>query len=316
MKKITVLFFVVLVFVIGFIIWWQNGSIAVNSNNNDYIIFVIPKGAEVRSIGNDLKTEGLIRDPIVFFLYLKKNNLDRSIQAGSYKISPSMNLSEIVDTLLVGSLDIWITIPEGYRSEEIAEVLSENLDTYDETWVGELKNEEGFLFPDTYLVPKDADVETIISIMRNNFNAKVESTGLAPDDPKLINAVIMASLIEREAIRDDEKPLIASVIHNRLNSGMALDIDATLQYIKGIDAQGNWWGVPTGQERQINSPYNTYRNSGLPPAPIASPGIVAIEAALNPAKSPYYFYIHDREGRVHFAKTLEEHNANVNRYLR
>jgi UPF0755 protein len=150
--------------------------------------------------------------------------------------------------------------------------------------------------------------------MRNNFNTKVESIGLDPQS-NLNEIVIIASLIEREAITDNEKFIISSVIDNRLNAGMGLDIDATLQYIKG-KSNGSWWTVPTGEERQINSPYNTYRNAGLPPGPISNPGIVAIEAAMNPSKSPYFFYIHDREGNIYFAENLNEHNENVNRYLK
>jgi len=125
----------------------------------------------------------------------------------------------------------------------------------------------------------------------------------------------IASLIEREALVDEEKPLISSVIHNRLNSGMALDIDATLQYAKGKDSQGKWWSIPRSEDTSIDSPYNTYLNPGLPPGPIGNPGIGAIKAAVNPEESSFYFYIHDSTGEVHFAETLEEHNENIQKYL-
>lgn len=313
-KPLIVLILLAIVFAVTFI-WWNNGLAPVDKKDTSETNFVIPKGSAVRSIGNDLKEQGLIRDPVVFFIYIKMNNLDRDIQAGSYKLSPSMDLAKIMDTLKHGSADIWITIPEGYRATEIAEVLKANIGTYNDSWISSLESEEGYLFPDTYLIPKDADVTTIISIMKNTFNTRVKAIGIPQDNEKLQRIIIMASLIEREALRDDEKPMIASVITNRLNDGMALDIDATLQYIKGKDSSGKWWTVPTGADKALNSSYNTYKNPGLPPGPIANPGIEAIKAAVNPAQSNYYFYIHDNKGNVHFAKTLSEHNQNIEKYL-
>lgn len=314
MKKGSIVLIGIVIAVLGGFIWWNNGNAPVDLKDTSSKVFVVPKGATVRAIGNDLKEEGLIRDPVIFFLYIKKNNLDTSIQAGSYKLSPSMTLEQIINTMQTGSIDVWITIPEGYRSEEVAETLAQTIDTYDDSWIPALKEHEGFLFPDTYLVPRDADVDAVINIMRNNFNTKLNEAEIDPDDPNILDIVTMASLIEREAITDDEKPLIASVISNRLNEGMGLDIDATLQYITGTS--GSWWEVPTGEERSIDSPYNTYRYAGLPPGPIANPGIEAIKAAVNPANTPYYYYIHDSSGKSHFAETLSEHNNNVNTYLR
>lgn len=315
MRKSLVVIVLLIVVVLGITLWWRNGLQAVDSKDTTEKSFVIPKGSAVRAIGNDLKEAGLIRDPVVFFIYIKMNNLDRDIQAGSYKLSAAMDLTEIMDTLRHGSVDVWVTVPEGYRAAEIADVLKNNVGTYDESWVETLEEEEGYLFPDTYLIPKDADIATVISIMKNTFNARIEEIGLTPDDPDLHRIVTVASLIEREALRDDEKAVIASVISNRLADGMSLDIDATLQYIKGKDASGKWWVVPTGADKALNSPYNTYRNPGIPPGPIANPGIEAIKAAVSPAASDYYFYIHDPDGNVHFAKTLEEHNRNIERYL-
>lgn len=314
MKKRYILLAVIIISVVAGFFWWTNGNAPVDKKNTETRVFVVPKGAAVRAIGNELKEEGLIRDPVIFFLYVKKNNLDTSIQAGSYKLSPSMTLEQIIKTMQTGSIDAWVTIPEGYRSEEVAEVLAQSVDSYDDSWIMSLKENEGFLFPDTYLIPRDADVDTVISIMRNNFNTKVVEAGIDPNDPEILDIVTMASLIEREAITDDEKPLIASVISNRLDEGMGLDIDATLQYITGEN--GSWWEVPTGAERAIDSPYNTYRYAGLPPGPIANPGIEAIKAAVNPARTSYYYYIHDSSGENHFAETLEGHNRNIDEYLR
>jgi UPF0755 protein len=278
-------------------------------------MFLVTPGTNVREIGSNLKKEGLIKDPVIFFLYVKKERLDTKIQAGDFRLSANMSIPEILEQLQSGTIDIWVTIPEGLRAEEVAEILSTKMPNYDESWEALLVQNEGYLFPDTYLIPRDADGERAVEIMRNTFFEKVSSLGLTETSPNLNRVVTMASLIERESRIDSEKPLIASVIQNRINDGMSLDIDATLQYIVG-EKNGKWWSVPTGEEKSINSLYNTYRNVGLPPGPICNPGIGAIAAALNPAESEYYFYIHDTNGQVHFAKTNAEHDANVSKYLR
>ncbi len=315
MRKLATVVILAVIIFFAVNIWWNNGLSAVNSKDTTQKVFVIQKGAAIRIIGNSLKEQGLIKDPIVFFIYIKKNNMEFKIQAGSYKLSPSMSLPQIMETINHGTIDTWVTIPEGFRSEEIAQVLEREIPTYQASWVERLKEEEGYLFPDTYLIPKDATIETVIPIFKNNFYTRIASIGLSKDSPNLSKIVIIASLIEREALKDPEKPLIASVIYNRLNDGMALDIDASLQYIKGKGSNGKWWNFPTPQDRKIPSPYNTYMNAGIPPGPIANPGIKAIEAAANPASSGYYYYIHDTQGTIHFAQTLEQHNQNVNKYL-
>lgn len=312
MRKIVALGIVVFLSLFIYF-WWRNGNTPVDAKDNSSKVFVVENGAGVRAIGKDLKTEGLIKDSIVFFLYLKINGKDTAIQAGDYKISPSMNLTEVVDALSHGTLDIWVTVPEGMRAEEVAEILKKNIPTYEETWREKLNAQEGYLFPDTYLIPRDANIDTVLTIFKTNFDKKVADAGLSTRSD-LSDLVTIGSMIEREAIVDEEKPMISSVIANRLRQGMALDIDATLQYAKGR-VGGKWWTVPTGEDRQINSLYNTYQNPGLPPGPISNPGIEAIKAAANPATSSYFYYIHDNDGNVHFSKTIEEHQKNINTYL-
>ncbi|OIP57964.1 MAG: endolytic transglycosylase MltG [Candidatus Levybacteria bacterium CG_4_10_14_0_2_um_filter_36_16] len=316
MRKLGIAVFVILVIIFSIYLWWTNGLKPVNTNDNSQKVFVISKGEAIREIGNSLKKEGLIRDPVVFFILIKKNGNERAIQAGDYRLSPSMGVIKIVDELSHGTIDAWITIPEGLRAEEIADILEVNIKTYNATWREKLNENEGYLFPDTYLIPKDATIDIIISILKNNFYKKIESIGLSKSDPQLKKIVIIASLIEREALRDEEKPVIASVITNRLNDGIALDIDATLQYIKGKGSNDKWWNVPTAADKRISSLYNTYLYPGIPFGPISNPGINAIAAAKNPASSRYYYYLHDSKGNVYFAKTLEAHNANIQKYLK
>lgn len=315
MRRLVFLFVAIAIIVIGSLIWWNNGLKPVNPADSSSKIFIVAPGTNVREIGNNLKEEGLIRDPVIFFLYVKKERLDTKLQAGDFRLSPNMSVATIIEQLQSGSLDIWVTIPEGLRAEEVAEILSEKMPQYDDTWEATLIENEGYLFPDTYLIPRDATAERVVEIMRGTFFAKVAELGLTESSGNLNRVVTMASLIERESRIDEEKPMIASVIQNRIDDGMPLDIDATLQYIVG-EKNGKWWSVPTGEEKSIDSLYNTYRYVGLPPGPICNPGIGAIRAALNPASSEYYFYIHDPSGQVHFAKTNSEHNANVSKYLR
>lgn len=313
MRKLFIVVILLILLATGAFAYWTIGNRPANPSDKSSKIFVIQKGESIREVGNSLKREGLIKDSVVFFLYIKLYGQDRKIQAGDYRLSPSMTLAVLIDELGHGTLDRWVTIPEGYRAEEIADVLSKNIPSYNESWRDILNQNEGYLFPDTYLIPKDAEIETIVTIMRNNFNRKTQEIGLSSDDKNLPRIVTLASLIEREAKTDEEKPLIAGVINNRLRRGMALDVDATIQYIKG--RKGVWWPqVEVSDYKEVDSIYNTYLNPGLPPGPIANPGIQAIKAALNPQTHSYYFYIH-AAGKIYPARTVEDHQANIKKYL-
>lgn len=317
MKKIIVIFTITIVIGAISFVWWKNGTTEVNAQDQNKKIFVIKKGEQIRNIANELKKEGLIRDPVVFFLVVKIQGVDKDIQAGSYNLSPSMNTKALLNELRHGTIDFWVTIPEGFRAEEIADILEESFVAYDDSWREALNNEEGYLFPDTYLMPRDADIDLIISIFKDNFYLKIEDLGLTPDSPGIKSLVVKASLIEREALFEGDHSLIASVINNRLNIGMPLQIDATLQYVAGYSEKDNtWWRVPTQNDKEIKSPYNTYINTGLPPGPISNPGILALRAALDSQDTNYIYYIHDKNGGIHLAETLDEHNENVNKYLR
>lgn len=313
MKRLTAIIILFIILVAGGIIWWENGLLPANPKDTTKNIFVVEKGSGLKEVANKLGAQGLVKNSIVFFLYTRLGKFEGKIQAGDFRLSPSMDVKEIAENLTHGTLDIWITIPEGKRSDEIADILQEKIPSFKPIWRTILREQEGYLFPDTYLIPTNATIDQVISILKNNFSAKIQSINLSSNDPRITKIIIIASLIEREALRDNEKPIISSVIANRLDAGMSLDIDATLQYIKG-KSSGKWWSIPTIEDKKINSEYNTYMNVGLPPGPIANPGLEAIKAALNPQKTNYYYYIHDSKGDVHFAKTLEEHNANIRIY--
>ena len=316
MKKIGILLGIIFVSIIIGIFWWQNGLLPANPTDKNPKIFVVNKGDGVREIANNLKREGLIKNQIVFFLLTRFNGTDKQIQAGDFRLNASMNVSQIAESLTHGMLDIWVTIPEGFRAEEIADILKERIPSYDETWRQELIANEGYLFPDTYLIPKDVTIKTILATFKNNFDNKFALIDTSKTKFSENQIVIIASMVEREAKKAEDRPLIASVIINRLGIGMKLDIDAAVQYALGYqNDQKRWWkkGL-TLDDLKINSPFNTYLVAGLPPQPISNPGIESLRAVVNPADTNYLFYITDAKGINHYAKSLEEHNANISKY--
>ena len=317
MKRLLTTIILLIIFLVIAIAWWGHGLLAADSSNRNPKIFIVKNGEGVREIANNLKSQGLIQDPIVFFLYTKFNGLDKQIQAGDFRLNPSLTLPQVANNLTHGILDIWVTIPEGLRADEIADIFSKNLPSYSSQWRNVLDQNEGYLFPDTYLIPRDADVNLVISIMKNNFDKKyalvkqTKTTSLTD-----AQTVILASIIEREASFEQDRPLASSVFVNRLNLGMALGSDPTVQYALGFQEDTKtWWKKDlTADDLTINSLYNTRANAGLPPGPISNPGLSSIKAALNPANTDYLYFFADSKGHLHFATTLAGHNANIQKY--
>lgn len=316
MKRIYITLIILAIIASSFVVWWINGTSPADKNNTTPKIFIVEQGQGVRAIAKNLKEEGLIKDQIIFFLLTKKLGLDQKIQAGSFRLFSSMSASEIAQELTHGTLDIWVTVPEGLRAEEIAQLLEKNMPGYEPSWDKALSENEGYLFPDTYLFPKDSDATTIISIMRGNFENKFKTLDTSGSNLTEKQIITLASLIEREARHSKDRPLVSSVINNRLGIGMKLDIDATIQYALGYQTnEKRWWKSSlTNQDKLINSPYNTYRVAGLPPGPISNPGLASLQAAVNPAQTDYLYYITDQDGVNRYAETFEEHNQNITTY--
>lgn len=286
-------------------------------------IFVVKKGESIDSIGQSLEKAGLIRSRAAFKLFIAQKGLSKKIQAGTFKLAPSQNLNQILEELTHGTLDVWVTLLEGWRREEIAYAIDkayeDNGVTFDEAaFLKATENKEGYLYPDTYLLPLSADAATVVSILENTFTNKTAPLKAQIDNnslslPKILT---LASLIEREAKSPVSRKLVAGILLNRLEIGMPLQVDATLQYAKGFDKKNNtWWAPPVALDKAINSPYNTYQQPGLPPGPIASPSLSSIEAVLNPTPSDYLFYITGLDGKMYYAKTLAEHNQNIQNHL-
>lgn len=318
MKKIfSVIIGIGLLFALGTFIWIKQSLMPVAAADKTQKIFVVAKGTGIKAIGNALYHNGLIKSPLVFYLTVKRLGIENNIQAGDFRLSPSMDTIRIAKSLTQGSLDLWITIPEGKRAEEVADLLKEQVPAYDPTWIESLVKQEGYLFPDTYMIPRNADLSIILKIFQRNFDIKYSQLNLNPANSLTKQQiVIIASMIEREARHVKDQPLVASVIFNRMRINMPLQIDATVQYALGYQPDAKrWWKKDlTFQDLKISSPFNTYTNIGLPPGPIASPGLSALQAAVNPAKTNYLYYISDKSGQNHYAKTIEEHNANIKKY--
>lgn len=308
-------------------------------------LFEILPGETAAMVAARLQEEGIVSDADLFRLYMRYNGIDQRLAAGRFELAPSMPMPVIAQRLQQARVEeVVVTIPEGMRAEEVADMMNVQgildgeaflslvkggsasanaLGEYDFLPAG-LTNLEGFLFPDTYRLPAPATAADLVTRMLDNFGQRVTPEVLAPATQAghgIEQVVTMASIVEREATQADERPLIASVYWNRVSGacssetgGAYLQADPTVQYAAG--RPGEWWWKPPSVEayQQVDSPYNTYTHPGLPPSPIASPGISAIEAAASPADTNYCFFLGTGDGRHVFAQTLAEHQANISRY--
>jgi UPF0755 protein len=307
--------------------------------------FTVEQGETASTVGTRLQEAGLVSDAELFRLYMRYHGIDQRLAAGRFALAPNMPMPEIADELQRPQVEeIVLTVPEGMRAEEVADLLNVRGIMDGEAFLSMVRGGsasahalgdypflpeglislEGYLFPDTYRLPAQATPADLIRRMLDNFGQRVSPEILAPATAAgrgLSQVVIMASIVEREASRADERPLIASVYWNRVSGacsaetgGAYLQADPTVQYAAG--RPGEWWWKPPSVEayQQIQSPYNTYLRPGLPPGPIASPGLSAIQAAADPAKTSYCFFLGMGDGSHVFATTLAEHQANIARY--
>jgi len=288
-------------------------------------MFVVKPGQPVAQIAQNLAKEKLIKNAFAFRLLVSQMGISKNIQAGDFLISADMSSAEIARQLTHGAIDIWITLPEGMRIEEQAARLEEKLKfgsnekyQFDKNQYIKLA-QEGYMFPDTYLIAKDATAQDVAQRLRQTFDQKVGQLLKKGAENNLTEeeVVILASLVERESKSAQERPIIAGILLNRLNAGMALQVDATVQYAKGYDSNENtWWPqVSTADYQTVKSRYNTYLYLGLPPAPIANPGLESLQAAAEPAQTDYFYYLHDADGKIHYATTAQEHNQNIQDFL-
>lgn len=316
-------------------LWWNNASSAPRPKDATPRKFLITKGQSAGKIAKELAKTGLIKSELAFRLYTQFTGREKAIQAGNYELSPSSSLGEMVKVLIAGPKEIWVTYPEGLRREEIAAKTVKTLGLdgeqsrlFWEEFLKETEAEEGFLFPETYLFPRDVTAGKVAKKLRSTFDAKFSEQMVADSRSSgmsLKELITLASIIERETKTDEERPIVAGILVKRLENGWPLQADATLQYLTGTQRcqarktpalDCDWWNIPTNEDKKIKSSFNTYLNRGLPPSPIANPGLSSIKAAIYPADSPYWYYLHDGSGKIYYAKTIEEHSGNIARYLK
>lgn len=280
-------------------------------------------GYSTRRIASELKSAGVIRneDAFLFWHYLKHG---KSLKAGEYRFASAASIAEIHKRLVRG--DIYthtVVIPEGYTMFDVAQALdAAHLCSRDEflkvaqsetsliqDLAPEAKTLEGYLFPDTYEFTRLQTPHDIAAAMVRHFRQVATTIGLTTDVQRV---VIMASIIEKETGAPEERAKVASVYYNRLARRMALDADPSVIYAELL--AGTYQGTLSHDDLLVPSPYNTYRNAGMPPGPIANPGKDALEAALHPARTEYLYFVSDANGHHRFARSLEEHNQNINAY--
>ncbi len=293
------------------------------STSNDKFVIMVKPGMGAHDIGELLYEQGIIKSVILFQIVAKIERMENSLQAGEYVLNKKMTIQQIVGNLAKGATSYQqITIPEGYTVDQIAKLLQEkqlgNASKFKAVAQSAVPYKymvnnnpnvvykaEGYLFPDTYRIAKGATEEQILTMMVNEFNkeftdamrARATELGLTTKE-----VIILASLVEKEAQLPVDRPLIAGVFLNRLKLDMPLQSCATIQYILGYPK-----AELSVQDTEIPSPYNTYQHMGLPPGPIANPGIAAINAVLKPEKTDYIYFVADDKGAHHFSKTYEEH---------
>jgi len=326
-KKILISFLIFFL-ITGFVIW-RGIYTPRDSLSKREIIFDIEKGQSSKDIAFNLEKEGLIRNSFSFRIYVLINKTAARLQAGAYQLSPSMAVPQIVEKFVSGqTIKIKVSIPEGYTLKQIEEELSTEFQkkVLIQSLAGEFKNEfeflidvpnsetlEGFLFPDTYLFNPVTEDKEIVRIFLNNFDKKFNQE-LREETKKqkktVFEIITMASLLEKEVKTKEEKELVSGILWKRIESGIPLQVDATIIYI--TDKKTN---KVSYEETQINSFYNTYKYRGLPKGPISNPGLDSILAALYPKESDYWYYLSTPNGQTIFSHTLEEHNIAKAKYL-
>jgi len=296
---------------------WLDKQFTAQGPSTEEEVLLVPRGSGLSTIAILLEREGLIGDPLVFRLGVRKAGAGAELKAGEYAIPAEASPEQIMEILREGrALARRVTVPEGLTSREILALVSQA-----DHLEGALPEppSEGSLLPETYHYQRGDAAAELVGRMQEAMQTALQdlwaerSEGLPITSPE--EAVILASIVEKETGVGGERPLVASVFYNRLNRGMPLQSDPTVIFAltKGEKPLGR---ALTRQDWKVDDPYNTYQNAGLPPGPIANPGRASLEAVLNPAESEYLYFVADGTGGHAFAKTLAEHNRNVAKWRR
>lgn len=282
----------------------------------------IGRGMSVADIVEKFEEEGYVRSSTMLLLYLRVFYDNENIKAGIYNFTEPLSTQAVAHTISeIGPDDplISITFPEGSTVSQIAAIADEHLEEFDlNTFLSYAKDYEGYLFPETYFVPDNYTDALLFDLMKDAATTELSTLSLQIDAHPLTEyeILILASIIEREANTPESMRYVSSILQNRMEIGMPLQADATIEYTLDTPLGELAPGQLAQELRRTDSPYNTYLNTGLPPTPIGNPGIDSITAVLEPADTDYFYYITGNDGEFYYAKTLDEHNYNIARYLR
>ena len=321
------LFLIVLVAASTFYLW-RGVALPYQGFQGEQFVMV-NAGDSVGSIGGSLARAGVVRDARSFQIAARLKRAEKRLQVGEYRFDRAATAFDVVDRIARGDVFVRpITFPEGRTAAEMSAI-------YEERGFGAAsefltaardasparafdaaaRDLEGYLFPSTYRLPRNTTAAALVRLMVQSFEKALDPAlraAAAARELSIREAVTLASLVEEEAQKPDERPLISAVYHNRLRIGMPLQCDATVVY--ALQRAGRWNGNITRADLSMDSPYNTYQRRGLPPGPIANPGRASLEAAVNPAGVAYLYYVSRNDGSHAFATTLDEHNRNVQQY--
>ncbi|MHB0912420.1 MAG: endolytic transglycosylase MltG [Armatimonadota bacterium] len=305
-KRLRLLIFAVVAVILA--LWFAQLAL-LPVGGKGFVMVNVKKGASAGEVGSLLAERKLVRSGGAFRVLARLTGRSAELKPGAYRLSPSMTPLAILNKIASGEVSAnWITFPEGWTADQMADRLEK--EHLAEGFRAKARGMEGYLFPDTYLVPLDMTADDAIKMMRDCFQSKIRplEKDISASGMSLHQVVTLASLIEREAKVPQDRALISAVLRNRLASGMRLECDATVIYALGGKKKRLFY-----KDLAVESPYNTYKHFGLPPGPIANPGLPSIEAALHPARADYLFYVARPDGSHIFSRTFEEHKRAIER---
>lgn len=336
-KAIKIFLIVVIVFLVAIFNFYNKSIKTPVAKEGEVVLFSVSPGDGVKKISADLADKGLIGSRLFFNIYITRSGLEKNIQAGIYELSPTMSAEKIVKILSAGeavSNERSVKAIEGWSNRDLAVYFEKEGLFPREEFMALVKDKkrfeedfyflqeipvaydmEGYLFPDTYNIFSDATADDVVYKMLSNFDKKVTlemRQEVERKEKTLYEVITLASIIEKEVRSQEDMEIVSGIFHNRLEIGQPLQSCATLAYVLGENKARY-----TIEDTQVDSPYNTYQNSGLPPGPIANPGLRAIKAAIYPAETDYNFFLSASDtGETVFSRTLEEHNLNKAKYLK
>lgn len=326
---IPVVFAVLILFSILFSVFYIDLAVKKPmSGSAEEISFTVEKGESTTEIGKNLEKTGLIKNSFIFLLYLKYKGQASEVQAGDYKLAKNLSMLQVMEVLTKGKVTSGkVTIPEGWTNKQVEEeVVKRGIGTnagfknallkkYNYDFLKESPNGDlqGFLFPETYFLSSKPTPEEVIEKMLGEFEKKADlriKKKIGENGLSYYQILTLASIVEREVTNKEDKKKVASVFLNRLENDIKLDSCATVEYILGTKKR-----ILSLEDISIDSPYNTYKNRGLPPTPIANPGLDSIEAVLEPDNTDYLFFFSGKDGKTYFSKTQEEHEEKKLKFL-